>query len=411
MFLKQRFNKFYPTQFSGSSAGATNSPLLGTTQKWTIDRTWPIEEIWITVNFVVNTGGLTMAPASATTPDMYDNILTLLQHVNLSVNNGIQPRSVVDCNGIALIEYATLTQIGVDGNTQMLIAWGQGTSLLAGNYRITYRLPLVEPWIGEPLRSRMYLPVHTYPQDPVLTLSFQSATNMYTVGNINNVNTEILLIRRQPTAASEAALAADAKKRGLTNPTGYIDWDLIETPFSVAPGISTEQRFPLPLPGAYANLMFRHYLGGANVTRKPIDYLATGASFGNEIRWRIESGSVVDREWRWHDLAALCQYQQAANCFLAGGATVSYPSIGILGADGIVNGKPPVSVLLNYLTDGMSGDNAIELGSLLDCNTPANTGLKMELVGTPVNVATNASYLYVMGRRYFGNLAGWQAFS
>ena len=412
MYLKQRFHKFYPTQFQGITAGAANSPLLGTTQKWPIDRTWPIEEIIIAIDFTVNTGGLTLAPAAATTPDGFDNILTLLQHVNLSTNNGIQPRSVVDCNGVALLEFATLTQIGVDWPTQYLIAASQGTTLAAGNYRLKYRIPLVETWIGEPLRSRMYLPVHTYPQDPVLTLTFQNAATMYTAGNINSVIAEVQLIRRQPTAASEAALAATGKKVGLTNPTGYIDWDLIETPFSVAPGISTEQRFPLPLPGLYANLMFRHYLGGATVTRKEIDTGATGTSFGNEGRWRIESGSVVDREWRWHDLQTLAEMQQSANALIPSSGTLTFATFGgAVGASGVANAKPAASVLINYLTDGFSGDNATELGSALDCNTPANSGLKMELVGTPANVATNASYLFTMGRRYFGNLSGWQTFS
>jgi hypothetical protein len=158
--------------------------------------------------------------------------------------------------------------------------------------------------------------------------------------------------------------------------------------------------------------MFRHYLGGATVTRKEIDTGATGTSFGNEGRWRIESGSVVDREWRWHDLQTLAEMQQSANALITSTGTLTFATFGgAVGASGVANAKPAASVLINYLTDGFSGDNATELGSALDCNTPANSGLKMELVGTPANVATNASYLFTMGRRYFGNLSGWQTFS
>ena len=409
MYLPQRFNFFTPSQFQGSASGANNSPLLGTTQKWQIDRTWPIEEILLHVNFTVNTGGLTLA-ATPQTPDAFDNILTLVQHVNLSVNDGVQPRSVIDCNGVSLLEYATLTSLNVDNATQFLIASSQGTSLAAGNYTLTYRVPMVEPWIGEPLRSRMYLPVHLYPQDPVLTLQFQQATQIYSAGNINMVGVEIQLIRRQPTQQSEAFLAADGKRRGLTNPSGYINFDLIETPFSVAPGIGTEQRFPLPIPGEYANLMFRHYLGGTNITRKEIDNGATGTSFGNEGRWRLETGSVVQREWRWKQLRQLCELSKPG--------TLAIPSTGTL-TTGVVAGKfgsgqgfgYANSVMHNFLTDGLSGDNGTELGSLLDCNAPAASGLKMEIIGTPASVATNASYLYVMGRRYFGNLSGWSAFA
>ena len=425
MFLQQRFNYFSPTQFVGTAAGANNSPLLGTTQKWQIDRTWPIEEILLHVNFTVNTGGLTLA-ANPTTPDAYDSIMTLIQHVNLATNNGVSPRSAVDCSGIALLEYATLTGFNIDQSTQLLAAYEQTGTLPAGNYTITYRIPMVEPWIGEPLRSRMYLPVHLYPQDPVLTLQFQNPANMYSAGNVNYVGVEVQLIRRMPTLASEAALQADAAKRGLTNSSGYIDFDLIETPFSVAPGIGTEQRFPLPIPGEYANLMFRHYQGGAAITRKEIDNGATGSSFGNEIRWRLESGSVVQREWRWKHLRQLTELSRPLPAILfpanfvaatsAGSPTVNLqtvmPTYGVFGG-GIPAGQGfryANSVMLNFLSDGLSGDNCVELGSLLDCNTPSTSGLKMEVIGTPASVATNASYLFVMGRRYFGNLAGWSRF-
>jgi hypothetical protein len=409
MYLKQKFNKFFPQNFIGTASGANNSPLLGTTQKWAIDRTWPIEEVFIAVNFVVNTGGITLV-TSPSTPDTFDNITTLLQHVNLSVNDGKQPRSVVDCDGIALLEYATFNGVALDHATLQVIALGQAATIAAGNYRLVYRLPIVEPWIGEPLRSRMYLPVHLYPQDPVLSLTFQNAANIYSAGNINSVSAEVLLVRRQPTAQSEAVLQKDAQRRGLTNPNGYIDFDLIETPFSIAPGIGTEQRFALPIPGSYANLMFRHYLGGATVTRKEIDNGATGTSFGNEGRWRIESGLVVDREFRWKDLQTIGEYMQNKVAIIPSSGTVTQGWIG----GGIPSGQGfryANSCYLNYLLNTLSGDNATELGSVLDCNTPANSGLKMELVGTPTNVATNASYLKVMGRRYFGNLSGWQVFA
>jgi hypothetical protein len=244
----------------------------------------------------------------------------------------------------------------------------------------------------------------------VLSLTFQNAANIYSAGNINSVSAEVLLVRRQPTAQSEAVLQKDAQRRGLTNPNGYIDFDLIETPFSIAPGIGTEQRFALPIPGSYANLMFRHYLGGATVTRKEIDNGATGTSFGNEGRWRIESGLVVDREFRWKDLQTIGEYMQNKVAIIPSSGTVTQGWIG----GGIPSGQGfryANSCYLNYLLNTLSGDNATELGSVLDCNTPANSGLKMELVGTPTNVATNASYLKVMGRRYFGNLSDWQVFA
>jgi hypothetical protein len=84
MFLPQRFNKFTPAVFTGTASGANNSSLLGTTQKFALPRTWPIEDIWVRVNFTVNTGGLTLV-TSPQTPDAYDNILQLVSHINPSV--------------------------------------------------------------------------------------------------------------------------------------------------------------------------------------------------------------------------------------------------------------------------------------------------------------------------------------
>ena len=412
---------FFPPQFVGTASGANNSPLLGQTQKFQIDRTYPLEEIRIHVNFTVASGGLTLNSTLATA-DQFDNILSLIQHVNLSVNDGKQPRSVVDCDGVALLEYQAATGVNFDRATANVLALSQLAAMPAGNYRLTYRIPLVETWIGEPLRSQMYLPVHTYPQDPVLTLQFQNASNIYSAGNINFVGAEIQLIRRVPTLKSEKWV----QSRAASNPNGYIDFDLIETGFAVPVGTSSEIRFQLPIPGQYATLLCRHYLGGSTVSRKEIDSGATGSSFGNENRWRLESAQVTIREWRWKHLLAELQMNQPGFAFVnpsvfvaatsAGSPTTALqaqqPIYGRIGGGGFPSGSGfdyANSVLMNFLTDGMSGDDAVELGSLLDCNTPASAGLKMEIVGTPANVATNASYLKVMGRRYFGNLARWQS--
>jgi hypothetical protein len=419
MILQQRHNMFFPPQFVGSASGANNSPLLGQTQKFQIDRSYPLEEIRIHVNFTVNTGGLTLVTSPSTT-DQFDSLLTLIQHVNLSVNDGKQPRSVVDCDGVALLEYQLATGVNVDRATGEVMAYSQTASLPAGNYRMTYRIPIVETWIGEPLRTQMYLPVHTYPQDPVLTLQFQNAANIYSAGNINFVGAEVQLIRRVPTAASEKYV----QSKLASNPNGYIDFDLIETQFAVPVGTSSEIRLALPVPGQYATLLCRHYLGGSSITRKEIDNGATGTSFGTENRWRLESAQVTIREWRWKHLLSELQMNQPCVAMLNPAVFVAAASAGspttnlqtvqpIFGrmSGGIPSGSGfdyANSVLLNFLTDGMSGDDAVELGSLLDCNTPAQAGLKMEIIGTPTNVSTNASYLKVLGRRYFGNLANWQ---
>ena len=427
MFLPQRFNKFFPPQFNGT--GAT---LLGTTQKWPIPRTWPIEDLFIRVNFTTN-ASLALA-TNPTTPDQYDNILQFLQHISLQTNDGKQPRNVVDASGVALLEYADHDATNIDiGTRACMLLSQQLASLPAGNYSLVYRIAMVDDSIAEPLRSRLYLPIHTYPQDPILTISFQNFATMFSSGtsaNLTFIGVDLLVVGRQVTPQSEAAL----QKTKATNPNGYIDWDLIETPFAIPVGTSAPQRLAIPLPGSYTNLLMRHYLGGATMTRKEIDNGATGSSFGNENRWDLETAANAIREWNWQQMriytemsSAICPWMPAipagATSLFAASASAGSPTtaFGTLALNllGVAGGSIPAGQAMRYanscwfdfLTDGKSQDCARELGSVLDCNTPANTGLKMEIVGTPTNVATNASQLNVIGRRLFGDLSGWQTFA
>jgi len=434
MYLDRRINFFNPPQFNL----ATNS-ILGTTQRWSIDRTWPIEDILIFVNFDVTTGFTTTSP---TTPDMYDNIAQILQHVNLSINDGRQPRSVVDCNGIALLEYQTQAGFNLDQATNTLVNVSQSVvgalAVPVGKYQACYRIPCVSSRVGEPMRTRMYLPVHTHPQDPVLTLQFNTLAGMSAVstGAIGTIRVDVVLIRRVPTAASEKMLRSTAG----SNPTGYIDWDMIETPFQVPLNSGAEQRFALPVPGNYMDLLFRQYKGGSAIDRTKHVDTDVGDSIANnlglETRWRLETGGVTVSEWRWKHLRTINDFTRpgcpTAPLFTVtptlplpnGGAFVAIASAGSSTIAlsnqptnfpsamqaATANYRAGTSAYLDFLTDGCSGDTGNELGSLLDCNTPANNGLKMELVGTPASVSSNASVIYTMGRRLFGDISRWQKF-
>lgn len=431
-YLAQRWTMFNPPAFNL----ATNT-ILGTTQRWAIDRTWPIEEIIIWVNFDVTTGFTT---TSSTTPDMFDNILSIIQKVNLSVNDGRQPRSVVDISGVGLLEYASQVGWNLDeATTRMLAISANPVGALAvpvGVYQMCYRIPMVDPQISEPLRTRCYLPVHTFPQDPVLSLTFNTLAGMSAVatGAIGTIRVDVQLIRRLPTTDSEKLLRSTAG----SNPNGYIDWDLIETPFTVALGTSAETRFPLPVPGNYLNLLFRQYKGGAAPLSRavPID-VDTGVSIatnlGQETRWRLETGQVVLRDWRWKHMRTVNDWTRPANVLApttaltlptptnegfvglsSGGAVTAQltnqtANFGLLQA-ATANYRGPTSCMMNFLNDGVTGEGGNELGSLLDCNTPANNGLKMEIIGTPASVATNPSVLFVAGRRLFGDISRWQKF-
>ena len=146
-------------------------------------------------------------------------------------------------------------------------------------------------------------------------------------------------------------------------------------------------------------LLFRQYKGGTTITRDVLDAVVT---IGSESRWRLESGLAVLTEWKWKHLQTDNDYSRVAN----GISQTSSPNFsGAVAAN--TSYQPAASCMLDFLTDGL--DSANELGSLLDCNVAPNAGLKMEVIGPVVSVATNASTLYIGGHRLFGDLTKWQS--
>lgn len=422
MFLEQRVNVFDPPPFNLATTG-----ILGTTQRWPIDRTWPIEEIWIRVCVDVTTA-FGQTANTITTPAARDGLAGIISKINLSINDGRQPRSVVDVSGIGLLEYISQVGMNLDRNTLKAIQTSTLTSATAavatGSYEITYRVPMCSPQIGEPLRSRMYLPVHTHPQDPVLSLSFNTIAGMGynaagaiagTAGQAVRVN--VLLLRRLPTLNSEALIRSTSG----SNPNGYIDFDLIETNFTPTLSSAQEFRMPVPVPGNYLNQCWRFYRGnsvasgssGANVFRAPIDGDATNTGgsteklFGIEPIWRLETGLQVIRNWRWQNIRAINDCTRVLDNIADNATSGNSAAPDYIPASTLVL---PGSALLDFLSDGVTGDTGNELGSVLDCNTPGNNGLKMEVIGTPSNVTVNPHQVFCVGHRLFGDISKWQKF-
>lgn len=417
MMLPQRKNFFTPSQFAIASAG-----VLGTNQKYALDRTWPIEEIILHVDVTLGAAGAT--PRTGSTAQIgLDALLGVVKRVNLTINDGVQPRSIVDFSGVGLLEYAHKVGLNIDAATLEAIRLWQLQVVYPNNLKLRYsiRIPLVHPLITEPLRTRCLLPVHIFPQDPILSLDFESSSNMISAGAVSAVVVTVDLIRREMSQQTTKDILANG---------GFIASDLIETPFSVGTGISGEQRFPVPLSGKYLNLLFRQYLGGATVSRSELDQVTT---YGNESKWRLESGGVAIRDWRWQQIRVINQWSQVLNgCSQSGllvpGSTAPFwvaassagavttampvqipsPSIeGFLNNDAAATPlqtgtfRPASSCLLDFLTDGL--DSANELGSVLDCDFPAQSGLKMEVVGPVASVATAASTFFMGGHRLYGN--------
>ena len=380
--LKQRLNVLADAKLQVGSAA-----ILGTVVKLPLDRTWPIEEILICCD--ITAGGTPPSDFTAA------GVLNLIKRIRLEVNDGRQPISAVDISGGGLLEYTAQEGLNLDPATLAVVA-GQNLAtetLIASNtYKIFYRIPLVHPLIQDPLRTRMLLAVNNHPQDPVLTLEFSTAAEMYATGTLGAVLVDFLLVRKQ--------ISPEVNKSILDN-GGYIVSDLVETPYIHGTGETGEKRYQISQPGQYAGLQLRHFKGGAAVTRVDISETVTA---GSETRWRLESGLSVIREWRNKHLMALNSYSRPLNH----SSQVYSPAPGAQ-TTANQNFQNPASVFLDFIGDGISGNPINELGSLLDCNLPANSGLKMEIVGSIASVATNGSSLHIAGRRYFGDLSRWQA--
>lgn len=382
MMLPQRLETLTP-----GSLNLSGQALLGTTVPITINRTWPIEEIGIMVTVTVGGTALTL-----TGPD---NILGILKNVELDINDGVQPRAVVNASGMSLLEYAPQVGINLDRATLATLALSQGTTIAANQmFRLYYRVPIVHPAIAEPLRTRMLMPCHTWAQDLSLKLQFEQAVNMYSAGTISAITTEIILIRRQMDAATTAAII----KTG-----GFIPFDLFETGYAVPATQAGQVRLKINAPGSYAGLLMRYYkngtLGSATGTRDVLDQVTT---LGAETLWDIESGGVTFRQWRNKTLQTLNDFSRTANGV---NQTYSPNFAGALAASSSF--QPASSVYLDFLADSL-GSDANELGSLLDLNLPQQSGLLMEIVGN-VQSLTSGSGIYLLGHRWYGDLSKWQA--
>lgn len=379
MMLPQRLESLTP-----ATLNLAGSAVLGTTVPVGINRTWPIEEMFLILTMTAGATGPTLAGV--------DNILGLVKNVTLEVNDGVQPRAIVNTSGVGLLEYASQCGMNLDRATLATIALSQGASIANNQvFRLTYRIPVVHPMIAEPLRTRMLMPCHTWGQDLNLKITFEQAANMYSAGTLAGIAAELVIVRRQMDTATTDAIV----KTG-----GFIPFDLLETPYTVAVGAGGAVRFKIQSPGSYAGLLLRTYKGAATVVRDVIDAVTTP---GAETLWDIESGGVTFRQFRMKTLQMINDLSRVAN-----GVNQTYsPNMAGAVAAG-TSYQPASSVYLDFLGDNL-GSDANELGSVLDVNLPTKTGLLMELVGAASAPVTNGHQLFILGHRWYGDLSRWQA--
>lgn len=357
-----------------------------------LDQTKPIEEIIVGVTFQVAGGVLTLTGL--------DNILGIIKKIRVDRPSGVQSPAgtkVVDYRGIGLLELCTNLGLNLDAGTLGAIILSNGTTIAANQWvRINYRIPLVHPRVGEPIRERQCLPVHTFADPAVLTLDFEQAANMYTTataGVITNMAVEVKLLRREPNAAHTAAVLAAG---------GYMPVDIIEAPFQIGTGITAEQRISIPQAGKYLSTQLCFYAGGASITRGLPDANTTP---GSETKWTLQIGGTPRDEFLINHLSIINDFSRPRNSQLQ----ATSPASGLPVTAG-TSYPVPASVLIDYLTDGIGGGQqaANEFGSVLDGDAAKAASKLIELVFTPSNAATNGHTIYVGGFRVWGDLTPYQ---
>lgn len=400
MILEQQTRLYTPADWAPAAVATTlDATLLGTTKRFPIPRQNPIEEIWIVLSGKTDTTGQGPTPRSGSTGIVgRDNIMGIVKRVTLDcVSPTWGAYKMTDCSGAFLLEYNMNAGMNIDPPTwEYLRLWqAAATPVIAVDtqFQVAYRVPVVYPMVGEPLLTRCLLPCHTWAQDPVLTVDFEAATNIYSAGHIVDLRAEIWVVYREMNGAQ----TDDILSKG-----GFIQGDLLESSFSPGVGVAGEQRFQVNPPGSYMALLFRQYLGGNAVcTRNIVDQTTT---FGSESTWRLESNGNVKRQWRWKHLQAKNAYSRAQTML----SQTSDVTVNAAVASGTLF-APAASCLLDFCSDGLEPIN--ELGSVLDVNIPARSGLKMEVVGSWAAPASStiASTIFYGGHRLWGDLSAFKS--
>lgn len=341
------------------AAAANNA--VGLSIRQPLDRTFPIESIFLRLNF-------TLATAAQSTAQGFANII---KRANLTVTDGVRPRSVVDATGADLLEWTVQTM----GNLDRLTLAALASAAVSGTFTMTIPIFCAHPQIEDPMGSMFLLPVTRYPNDPVLSLDFYTAaTDISATGTVQVNHADLVINRRQVTVEKFP----------------YVDWDFLATE-QIFAAAQSDVRVELPTPGSYTGMLVRGWSTSGTLAAEVRGDFAAGTANQGLDPWRIESLGVVYRRFRWSEI-------QAEND-LSRIITSLTPTFA-----GTVNVWPTASYYLDFLTDKM-GATANELGSVLDANIPTNSGAKLYLMG---NCAA-ASKARVLTHRVYGDLSALKA--
>lgn len=321
--------------------------LIGAVLTQELTREFHCESIFIKLTAIVN-GAIATATA--------DGLLGLLKRVQLQISDGSRTRNFVDCSGRALIEYAYLALGVLDRGT-----WAAKDQTATATYTITYPIFAALPQISDPIGSAFLLPFPRFNSNPVLTLTIASQADIDSAATptftFSSLTVDILVNRRQVNIVDFPTL----------------DHEFAESTVAYTAS-SAAQLYELQVPGSYTMIAMRAY---TSATARG-DVSTTGGEFKLQLL-----GNVIRR---FH----LLDIQQENDYSVAPQAAT--------GAGSFFTGL----YALDFLTDRL-GQDAGELGSVLDANVLAGVGARIQLL-QDIAGAANVQIKYLT-HRVFGDLS------
>jgi len=413
MLLRQRRSFVIDSRLALTFSG---SALPAQTVRLPIPRIAPygLEEIFVVVTYTIVATGI----INGTNICKGFSLLNGIKRIQLGniPNSDGKPSNIVDVSGAALLQFIANEGLKLDDATLATVSAVNRVRILpSGVYRVTYRIPLVHPFLTDGLRPRCLLPIFAFNQDPVLQLDFAADSEMTDLANpFASAAIEVFLVSRemQPNAIAS-----------INSTGGFINWDLLETPTNPAVSLSNVQtKIVLPTPGSYTGVLLYMQKGGA--TNNPPGDLSGSTTVGSETEWQLKgAGKDIIDSWRMKYLRILNDCSRspggpATTITETAAYTQATTANGIAGVPTF--GGPlstgfavqePSSVFLDFASDGLT--DVRELGSLFNTKQYADKGLEVAIYGniTTAASATFPNVLSVVGRRLFGDLTTFQTLS
>lgn len=207
---------------------------LGGLLRFPLPRDWPREGFIIKLNAVVATTAATLAA---------DRAAALIQRVRLTANDGGQQRTLVDCDGAAILERSIGYGAVLDNDTAVAI----GGTLAAATYNISFPFMFGPTCLGTPTRDMFLQAFPRFNSDPVLEIQLATQAQID--------------VHATPTFALTGSFTVTVTE--LKREVAIPNWRFLNTEFTqqevTFPATVTDYRYQIPIPGYHMMTLLRPY--------------------------------------------------------------------------------------------------------------------------------------------------------